>query len=196
MLLKYGRTLSENMVLGSTVKDAVITIPSYFSQEQRRMVLDAADLAGIHVIQLVHENVAAATMFAIDRLDETPFTVMFYNMGGVDTEVTVARFHALTDEKGKTYEHVEILGEAYDAQLGGQDFDKVIVDMMVDAFNAMPERQGKADVRTNDRAMKRLFKESIKVKDVLSANKVADVKVPELLDYVTLRTLMKRETFE
>ena len=68
--------------------------------------------------------------------------------------------------------------------------------MMVDAFNAMPERQGKADVRTNDRAMKRLFKESIKVKDVLSANKVADTKVPELLDYVTLRTLITREDFE
>jgi molecular chaperone DnaK (HSP70) len=66
----------------------------------------------------------------------------------------------------------------------------VIVDMMVDAFNAMPERKGKDDVRTNDRAMKRLFKESIKVKDILSANKVADVKVPELVDFVTLRTIM------
>jgi molecular chaperone DnaK (HSP70) len=83
------------------------------------MVLDAAELAGLNVIQLVHENIAAATMFAIDRLDETPLTVLFYNMGGVDTEVTIARFAALTDEKGKTYEHVEILAEAYDAQLGG-----------------------------------------------------------------------------
>ncbi len=50
MLLKYGRTLSENMVEGATVRDAVITIPSYFSQEQRRMVLTAAELAGIDVI--------------------------------------------------------------------------------------------------------------------------------------------------
>ena len=58
-------------------------------------------------------------MFAIDRLDETPLNVMFYNMGGVDTEVTIARFSALTDEKGKTYEHVEILSEAYDTELGG-----------------------------------------------------------------------------
>jgi len=68
--------------------------------------------------------------------------------------------------------------------------------MMVDAFNNMPERKGKASVRTNDRAMKRLFKEAVKVKDILSANKVADVKVPELLDYVTLRTLIERFDFE
>ena len=68
--------------------------------------------------------------------------------------------------------------------------------MMVDAFNAMPERKGKPDVRSDDKAMKRLFKESIKVKDILSANKVADIKVPELLDYVTLRFLMERTEFE
>lgn len=43
----------------------------------------------------MHENVAAATMFAIDRTDETPLTVLFYNMGGVDTEVTIARFYAI-----------------------------------------------------------------------------------------------------
>ena len=55
------------------------------------MVNDAAELAGLKVIQLVHENVAAATMFGIDRLDnEKPLNVMIYNMGGLDTEVTIA----------------------------------------------------------------------------------------------------------
>lgn len=161
------------------------------------MVLDAADLAGLYVIQLVHENVAAATMYGIDRLDsEKDLNVIFYNMGGVDTEVTLARFSAVTDDKNKQFEHVEILAEAYDQHLGGQDFDKVIVEMMAEAFNSMPERQGKADVRSNDRAMKRLWKESSKVKDILSANKLADVKVPELLDYVTLRTMLQRSDFE
>lgn len=130
-------------------------------------------------------------MFAIDRHDtETPVNVLFYNMGGIDTEVTIVRYTGQTDDKNKTFEHVEILSEAYDAQLGGEDFDGVIVDMMVEAFNAMPERKNKADVRTNERAMKRLFKESVKVKDILSANKIVDVKVPELVDYVTLRTML------
>jgi len=54
--------------------------------------------------------------------------------------------------------------------------------MLIEEFNGMPERKGKADVRTNERALKRLTKEATKIKDVLSSNKVADVKVPELLD--------------
>ena len=91
MILKYGRQLSEKQVNGMTVVDCVITIPSYFNQEQRHMVNDAAELAGLKVIQLVHENVAAATMFGIDRLDnEKPLNVMIYNMGGLDTEVLIA----------------------------------------------------------------------------------------------------------
>jgi hypoxia up-regulated 1 len=155
------------------------------------MFLDAADLAGIHVISLVHENVAAATIFGIDRLDnEKPVNIMLYNMGGKDTEVTIARYTAVEDDKGKQYEHIEILAETWDEHLGGADFDQVIVNMLVDAFNGLPDRKGKADVRTNSRAMKRLFKESVKVKDILSANKVADIKVPELLDYVTLKTVL------
>lgn len=80
--------------------------------------------------------------------------------------------------------------------MGGEEFDKVIVDMMVKAFDSMAERKGKPSVLSNERAMKRLFKEAVKVKDILSANKVADVKVPELLDYVTLRTVLDRSDFE
>lgn len=161
------------------------------------MMLDAAEIAGLHVISLMHENVAAATMFAIDRLDEEKsLNVLFYNMGGIDTEVTIAKYSTVSDDKNKVFEHVEILAESFDSSLGGEEFDKVLVDMMVDAFDKMPERKGKPSVRTNDRSMKRLFKESVKVKDILSANKIADVKVPELLDYVTLRTVLERTDFE
>jgi len=135
MILKYGRELSEKSAGGATVRDAVITIPSYFTQEQRRMMLDAAELAGLTVISLTHENVAAATMFAVDRLEEEPINVLFYNMGGVDTEVTIARFSAITDSNGKAHESVEILAETYDKTLGGQEFDKVIVDMLAEAFD-------------------------------------------------------------
>ena len=64
----------------------------------------------------MHENVAAATMFGIDRLDnEKALTIMIYNMGGLDTEVTIARYSAVKDEKNKEYEHVEILAESYDS---------------------------------------------------------------------------------
>lgn len=66
---------------------------------------------------------------------------------------------------------VEILSEAYDKDLGGAEFDDVLVNIMADEFNGMKERKGKEDVRKNIRAVKRLYKEASKVKDILSANK-------------------------
>jgi len=58
-------------------------------------------------------------MYAIDRLDQEPLNVLIYNMGGQDTEVTIARYSVVKDDKNKEFEHVEILSESYDAQLGG-----------------------------------------------------------------------------
>lgn len=95
------------------------------------MLLDAAEIAGLSVLSLIHENTAAATMFGIDRLDkEKPVTVLFYNMGGMDTEVSIARFSVINETATKINEHVEIIAEAYDKELGGQDFDLVLVKMI------------------------------------------------------------------
>jgi len=71
-----------------------------------------------------------------------------------------------------------------------------MVEYLADKFNGLPERQGKTDVRENGRAMKRLFKEVVKIKEVLSANKAASVKIPELVDYVTLTLNVPREDIE
>ena len=161
------------------------------------MLIDAANLAGLNVVQLVHENSAAAVMYGIDRLDsEKDLNVLIYNMGGRDTEVSVVRYSAITDAKNKTYEHVEILGEGYEKSLGGKAFDDVLVQILAKKFNAMKERQGKADIRENGRVMKRLYKEAISIKDILSANKMVNVKIPELHDYVTLAFELTREEFE
>jgi molecular chaperone DnaK (HSP70) len=78
------------------------------------------------------------------------------------------------------------LSEASIKNIGSADFDIVLVNLLAEKFNNMKEREGKDDVRKNVRALKRLQKEVIKVKEILSANKAAFVKVPELLDYVTL----------
>jgi molecular chaperone DnaK (HSP70) len=93
---------------------------------------------------LIHENTAAATMFGVDRLDtEKPVTVMFYNMGGTDTEVSIVRYSALTDPaNNKTYEHIEILAESYVRDYGGVDLDIVLVNLLAERFNALKERKG------------------------------------------------------
>ena len=112
-------------------------------------------------------------MFGVDRLDrEKEVNILFYNMGGTDTEVSIVRYSAITEmPSNKTYEHVEVLAEAWDANLGGADLDKVLIDMIAERFNAMKERKGKPDVRENPKAIKRLQKEVLKLKDILSANK-------------------------
>lgn len=88
-------------------------------------------------------------MFGIDRLDTAkPLVVLFYNMGGMDTEVSVVRYSAITEKStNKSYEHIEILAESFDPKLGGQDFDLVLLNMIADKFNALKERQGKPDIR-------------------------------------------------
>jgi hypoxia up-regulated 1 len=162
------------------------------------MILDAADIAGLSVLQLVHENTAAATMFGVDRLDrEKPVTILFYNMGNMDTEVSIARYSTITEmPANKTYEHVEILAEAWDPELGGADLDKILLDMLAERFNSLKERQGKPDVRENPKVIKRLQKEVLKLKDILSANKQVQVKLGELADYVSLSTVIERKEFE
>ena len=146
------------------------------------MLIDAAELAGLSVLQLLHENTAAATMYGIDRMDsEKDHIVLFYNMGGSDTEVSLVRYSTISEgSTNKTFEHIEVLSETYVAGLGSSQIDISLVNLLAERFNALPERAGKADIRTNPKAVKRILKEVFKVKDVLSANKQTAVKISEL----------------
>lgn len=139
-------------------------------------------------------------MFGIDRMDrEKPVTVLFYNMGGMDTEVSIVRYSTINETVGsqnKTFEYVEILGEAWDPKLGGSDLDKILLNMLAERFNSLKEREGKPDIRENPKIIKRLLKEVVKMKDILSANKQVQVKLGELADYVSLSTIVERKDFE
>jgi len=151
------------------------------------------------VLQLVHENTAAAVLFGIDKVnkDAQNHNVLFYNMGGIDTEVTIAKYsHINTTDKNKLTPYIEIISESADRNLGSLDFDIVLVNLLADKFNSLPERQGKPDCRENVRAVKRLQKEAIRIKEVFSANKEASVKISELIDGVTLKITLDRDEFE
>jgi len=108
-------------------------------------------------------------------------------MGAMDTEVQITRYSMFNISEKKSSPYIHILAEAWDKELGSQDLDVIIVNMLADRFNAMPERKDKPDVRENYRAVRRLFKDAVKIKEILSANKHASVKIPELVDYVTLK---------
>ncbi len=142
MLFSYVRMLAE-IQAGGIVRDCVITVPNWYSYDQRLMIRDAAEhLANLNVLQLVHENTAATVMFAIDNKIEhdQSKTVLFYNMGAMDTEVSIVEFSMfnVTEKKSSPYAH--ILAESSDSTLGAKDLDLVIMNILADRFNALKER--------------------------------------------------------
>ena len=137
-------------------------------------------------------------MFGIDQKLEAnkTMTVLFYNLGGMDAEAAVVRYSLIDITPKKTAPLIEILAEASRKDVGAADVDLALVRLLAGKFDALPEREGNDSVLTNVRATKRLQKEAVKIKEVLSANSQASVKIPELLDQVTLKCMVAREELD
>jgi len=178
----------------------VLTVPSFYTQHERRALLDAADLADLNVLGLIDENAAAALHYGIDRVDEKPLHILFYNMGGSSLEVSIARYYSYEAKdrltrKSKKIGAFEILGKGWDATLGGGSFDARLVNHLADEFNTNPIMEGK-DIRTIPRAMAKLRQQANKVKHVLSANNEIPVFADGLYKDTGLSTHISRATFE
>ena len=186
------------------VRDCVLTVPSFYTQHERRAILDAAALAELNVLALIDETTAAALHFGIDRVDAEPKIVLFYNMGSSATQVSVVKYHAQDVKESKFSKNTkkvgafEVLGKGWDATLGGDAFDARIVDHMVEDFNKiMNEKLGeKKDVRTNIKAMTKLRIQANKAKHVLSANNDFPIFIDSLMSDVSYQSHIDRATFE
>ncbi|KAM0011515.1 putative Heat shock protein 70 family [Helianthus debilis subsp. tardiflorus] len=144
--------------LESPVVDCVIGIPSYFTDSQRREYLDAAYIAGLKPLRLLHDGTAIALgygMYKTEFCNTGPTVVTFVDIGHCDTQVTVAAF-----EQGG----MKILAHAFDRNLGGRDFDEVLFKH----FAALFSEKYKIDVCGDTRACVRLRAACEKVKRVLS----------------------------
>lgn len=91
---------------------------------------------------------------------------------------------------------MEILSESFDSNLGSKDLDLVILNILADKFNELPEMQDKEDIRTDFKSINRLLRESVKIKEILSANHEALVKVPDLFSQISLQYTLTRDEFE
>jgi hypoxia up-regulated 1 len=191
---------------GSTIappKDVMLTVPSYATQPERQALLDAAGLAELNVLGLIDENTASALHYAMDKSFETPQLIIFYNMGASALQVSLIRFFNYEQPqkfgKPKTVPALEVLGKSWDATLGGQAFDQIVVEYLADEFNkAWHASTGKTDqdVRSSPRAMIKLRLQANKVKHVLSANSEIPVYMEAVHDDVALSTTMTREQLE
>lgn len=109
--------------LGDSVDGAVITVPAYFNEAQRKSTMDAGQIAGLNVLAIINEPTAAALAFGITKGTDTAQTIMVYDLGGGTFDVTVLRFDS---------ENITVLGTAGDRKLGGYDFDERIINAVIE----------------------------------------------------------------
>lgn len=149
--------------LGETVTQAVITVPAYFNDSQRQATKDAGKIAGLEVLRIINEPTAAALAYGLDRKSNE--RILVFDLGGGTFDVSVL-------EVGDGV--FEVLSTSGDTHLGGDDFDKVIVDHLADNFKA---NEG-IDLRQDKQALQRLTEAAEKAKIELSSATQAEINLP------------------
>ncbi|NWX00994.1 HS74L protein, partial [Caloenas nicobarica] len=161
MLLAKLKETSES-ALKKPVADCVISVPSFFTDAERRSVMAAAQIAGLNCLKLMNETTAVALAYGIYKqdlpaLEEKPRNVVFVDMGHSAYQVSICAFN-----KGK----LKVLATTFDPFLGGRNFDEALVDYFSEEFRT----KYKLNVKENPRALLRLYQECEKLKKLMSAN--------------------------
>uniref|UniRef100_A0A8C7PFX2 Heat shock protein 4a n=1 Tax=Oncorhynchus mykiss TaxID=8022 RepID=A0A8C7PFX2_ONCMY len=161
MLLTKLKETAET-AMKKPVADCVISVPSFYTDAERRSVIDAAQIAGLNCLRLMNETTAVTLAYGIYKQDlpapeEKPRNVVFVDLGHSGYQVSICAFN-----KGK----LKMLASASDAALGGKDFDEVLVNHFCEEFG----KKYKLDVKTKPRALVRLYQECEKLKKLMSAN--------------------------
>eukprot|EP00923_Selenidium_pygospionis_P004543 GHVN01007418.1.p1 GENE.GHVN01007418.1~~GHVN01007418.1.p1 ORF type:complete len:448 (-),score=69.98 GHVN01007418.1:200-1543(-) len=149
--------------LGSTVTDAVITVPAYFNDAQRKATQEAGTIAGLNVLRIINEPTAGALAYGLDKKGEEK--VIVYDLGGGTFDVTVLEIGDGT---------FEVLSTDGNAFLGGDDFDNRIIDWLADDFQS----EFGIDLRNDKMAHQRLKDEAEKAKKELSATAETEINLP------------------
>ena len=162
MILQKLKSDAENY-LGEKVTEAVITVPAYFNDAQRQATKDAGKIAGLDVKRIINEPTAAALSYGLDNENEQQ--IMVYDLGGGTFDVSII-------EIGDGV--IEVLSTAGDNRLGGDDFDNVITQYMLEDFKA---KEG-VDLSTDKMAMQRLKEAAEKAKKELSSSTTTNINLP------------------
>lgn len=170
--------------LGTTVKDAVITVPAYFNDSQRQATKDAGAIAGINVLRIINEPTAAALAYGLDKNLKGERNVLIFDLGGGTFDVSV-----LTIDEGSLF---EVKSTAGDTHLGGEDFDNRLVNHLAEEF----VRKYKKDLRSNPRALRRLRTAAERAKRTLSSSTEATIEIDALYEGIDYYTRVSRARFE
>jgi heat shock protein 4 len=170
------------------VSDVVLSCPVWYTDAQRRAILDAADIAGLKCLRLLNDNTAVALGYGITKLDlpppeEKPRRVVFVNIGHSNYTASVVEFR-----KGE----LAVKSSAWDRHFGGRYIDKVLVEHFAKEF----QEKYKINVMENGKARFRLAAGVEKLKKILSANNAAPLNVESIMNDVDVRGMLKREELE
>jgi len=171
--------------LGERVTEAVITVPAYFNDAQRQATKDAGRIAGLEVLRIINEPTAAALAYGLDKKQNE--TVLVFDLGGGTFDVSI-----LDISEGV----IEVRATSGDTHLGGDDFDRRIVDHLADEF----QRDNGIDLRNDPQALQRLFEAAEKAKVELSSVTQTTISLPFITADAAgpkhLNTTMMRSTFD
>ncbi|KAH8759363.1 heat shock protein 70 family [Diaporthe sp. PMI_573] len=186
LLSKIKATTSAELKL--PVSDIVMSVPAWFTDIQRRALIDAAEIAGLKLLRLMNDTTAAALGYGITKLDlpsaeEKPRRVVFVDVGHSEYTATVVEF-----KKGE----LVVKGTAWDRHYGGRNFDKALVDHLAKEFQA----KYKVDIFSNPRAVARVYAAAEKTKKILSANQQAPVNIESLMNDIDVSAMVTRQEFE
>merc|ERR1712176_424534 len=151
--------------LGQEVKQAVITVPAYFNDSQRQATMDAGKIAGIEVLRIINEPTAASLAYGLDKKQNE--TILVFDLGGGTFDVSIL-------EVGDGI--FEVLSTAGDTKLGGDDFDKVLVNWLIDDFKNVENINLSDDIQ----ALQRLTEASEKAKIELSTVEKTKINLPSI----------------
>jgi len=170
--------------LGTPVKDAVVTVPAYFSDGQRQATKDAGAIAGLNVLRIINEPTAAAIAYGMNGANKGKEKhVLIFDLGGGTFDVSL-----LSIDEGI----FEVKATAGDTHLGGEDFDNVLVDFFAKEF----KRKYHKDISDNQRALRRMRTACERAKRTLSSSTVATVEIDSLYEGVDFNSQITRARFE
>ncbi len=166
VLMKMKKTAEE--YLGTEVKEAVITVPAYFNDSQRQATKDAGKIAGLDVKRIINEPTAAAVAYGLDK-KQGDKKIAVYDLGGGTFDISIIDISQVDGEN-----QVEVLSTNGDTQLGGEDFDKKLIDFLVSEF----KKDQNFDLTSDPLALQRLKDAAEKSKIELSSSQQTEVNIP------------------
>jgi heat shock protein 1/8 len=181
MVLSKMREIAE-AYLGTAVRNAVVTVPAYFNDSQRKATKDAGGIAGLNVMRIINEPTAAAIGYGLDKVGIGKRNVLIFDLGGGTTDVSL-----LTIEDG-TFEVKAVSG---DTHLGGEDFDNRMLKHFVEIF----KRHHKEDISGNVKALRRLRTACERAKRILSSTAETTIEVDSLYNGIDFSSCITRARF-